>query len=627
MKVINYIHIKNMFVHRDTKIEFTDGKNVIIGDIGKGKTLVNESIAFALFGSVALRGKSPQYKKTEIELSFNYNNEVFLIKRKINDASLSMFDKDSNTFIEMCNSTSIVNQKIVSLLGYNYDIYLLSNYCKQKKLAYFSELTPAKRLQYIDKISGIEEGKEYAVYLTKIRKSLKDNLSLLKDMIIEPVIDSSIDLEFDYQSHITVLNNRLNSINDLYSSYNTALNKSVFDLKEPKINITEWQQPLLTLDNNCKDIVKDWFLELTQKENLITSIEESLRKIPELKNEYKNLTLEDVDHMITIHNRNIVRSISDDLHFNCNHCSNELDFKLIMDQVSTNSEHSIRIPIKDLYNIKDYIVNDCKSSKRSLEKQLESLEKEYEEFVEKSFVPELIRYKNYNNFVACYNTAKTLEQEYFKELELYNQIKIETNLHLQESERIKTEIETFLTEQAEIIQLKDSYISHNIERNLYLEKLDIYNKSKQKYDVLYSQYVIVTGLLKDLDAISSKIKNETIPLINHFASKYLNLISNGTMATIEITEDYDLIVDGTEIALKSGGQTDLASLAFRLSLSRSIITGMLPVFIGDEVDSAGSKEVSDDIIQALDTINDDFQVILVTHKNIEDLSNCNIIQL
>ena len=30
---------------------------------------------------------------------------------------------------------------------------------------------------------------------------------------------------------------------------------------------------------------------------------------------------------------------------------------------------------------------------------------------------------------------------------------------------------------------------------------------------------------------------------------------------------YDLIIDGTEIALKSGGQTDLASLAFRLSLS------------------------------------------------------------
>ena len=80
MKVINYIHIKNMFVHRDIKIEFTEGKNVIVGGIGKGKTLINESIAFCFFGSVALRGKAPQYKKTEVELSFNYNNEVFLIK-------------------------------------------------------------------------------------------------------------------------------------------------------------------------------------------------------------------------------------------------------------------------------------------------------------------------------------------------------------------------------------------------------------------------------------------------------------------------------------------------------------------------------------------------------------------
>lgn len=627
MKVINYIHIKNMFVHRDIKIEFTEGKNVIVGGIGKGKTLINESIAFCFFGSVALRGKAPQYKKTEVELSFNYNNEVFLIKRKINDASLSMFDKDLNNFIEICNSTSIVNQKIIALLGYNYDIYLLSNYCKQNKLAYFSELTPAKRLQYIDKISGIEEGKEYAIYLTRIKKSLRDNLALLKDMIVEPVINSNIDLEFDYESHINVLNNRLNSINDLYSSYNTALNKSVFDLKEPKINIIDWQQPLLTLDNNYKDIVKDWFLELIQKENTITSIEESLRKIPELKNEYKSLTLEEVDFMITMHNRNIVRSVSDELHFNCNHCNNELDFKLIMDQISINNEHSIRISIKDLYNIKDYIVNDCKSSKRSLQKQLESLEKDYEEFTEEPPVPELIRYKNYDNFMRCYANVITLEEEYNKELELYNQIKLETNLHLQESEKIKNEIEIFLTSQSEIIKLKDSYISYNIERNLYLEKLDIYNKSKEKYETLRSQYLIVNNLLKDLEAISNKIKNETIPLINYFASKYLNLISNGTMATIDITEDYDLIVDGTEIALKSGGQINLSSLAFRLSLSRSVITSSLHLFIGDEIDNSGNKEVSDDIMQALDTINDDFQVILVTHKNIEDLTNCNIIQL
>ena len=52
-----------------------------------------------------------------------------------------------------------------------------------------------------------------------------------------------------------------------------------------------------------------------------------------------------------------------------------------------------------------------------------------------------------------------------------------------------------------IIKLKDSYISSNIERNLYLEKLEIYKKSKIKYDTFYTQYQIVSGLLKDLDGM------------------------------------------------------------------------------------------------------------------------------
>ena len=77
MKVLNYIHLKNMFVHKDKRIEFEAGKNYIVGSIGTGKTLITESIAFALFGTVALRGKATSYKDTEVELSFNYNEETF----------------------------------------------------------------------------------------------------------------------------------------------------------------------------------------------------------------------------------------------------------------------------------------------------------------------------------------------------------------------------------------------------------------------------------------------------------------------------------------------------------------------------------------------------------------------
>ena len=100
------------------------------------------------------------------------------------------------------------------------------------------------------------------------------------------------------------------------------------------------------------------------------------------------------------------------------------------------------------------------------------------------------------------------------------------------------------------------------------------------------------------------------------------------MNNIEITDDYDLIVDGYTINVRSGGETDLASLAYRLSLSQSIITGMLNLFIADEIDSSGGENDSNDIIEALDIISDKgFQIIMVTHKDTTNLENVNIIQL
>lgn len=627
MKVINYIHIKDMFVHKDTRIEFQEGKNFIVGQIGSGKTLINECIAFSFFGSVALRGKATSYKKSEVELSFNYNNESFIIKRKINDASLLMHDKESNQYLEICNSTSIVNQKIISLLGYNYDIYLLSNYCKQKKLAYFSELTPAKRLQYIDKVSGIEESKEFGSYLIAKRKTLKENISLLKDMVKQPELNKEIDLSFDYDQAIKELNIKLGSISDLYAKYDALLTKSTLSIPEPSLSLSLAELELLKHPVEILTEVEHWFHELIQRESHLNKLEIDLKQIPILEKQYQHLSLEEVEHMISMHSRALAKSIAEDLHFNCNHCNKELDFKRILDQTSVNNYQSIHIPLKDLYNIKDYLINNYSVVRKNLEKVFSKLEKAYDDFIEQPPVVDLIKYKDYTTFESTFNSAHRSHLEYTERMALYSVLKEACASAAQEASACRDEIEEFLKGQSELVELKDSYIKLSTEKDIYIQRLDIYNTSKVKYNSFVTQLDIVSELLKKLDAITLKIKNETIPLINHFASYYLNLITSGAMATIEITDDYNLIVDGTEIALKSGGETDLASLAFRLSLSKSIITGQLPLFIGDEIDSSGSKEVSDDIMQALDTINDEFQIILVTHKNTEDLTDCNIIQL
>ena len=595
---------------------------------GAGKTLITEAIAFALFGSVALRGKSSGYdKKLEIELSFNYRNESFIIKRKLNDAILYMLDKTDNQFKEIVNSTSIVNQKIISLLGYNYDIYLLSNYCKQKKLAYFSELTPAKRLQYIDKISGIEESKEYLLYLTSIRKQLRDSISLIKDMIVKPIKPDTVDLDFDYEFNINLINQKLNNVNLLYNEYNKYLELSVITVDKPINPLSEKQNLILQINEESFSEVENWFINVKQKEYNIKVIENKIQDIPRIDKKYENLTLEIVDYYIHQYNLNIISEIKDNVNLQCPSCSTQFNLSTIFNVDSDRSTvEANSIPIEILYNIKSYILNEYKNQRLVLEKELSVLEQEFESYYDSGY--KFNSFKSYNDFITFYNKAKEEFNLFTEEINLYEQLVEEVNKNKTIALKLKDEIDDFLNEQKQLIDLKDGYIKNIGLKNNYLEHLDLYNTAITKYTSFKNQLDIVSNLIKDLGEIVHKIKEDTIPLINYYASYYLNLITNGIMTTIQVTDNYDLIVDGHDINLKSGGQQDIASLSYRLALSKSIITGMLPVLILDEVDSSGAKDSVDDIMNAIDAISDSgYQVVLITHKDISELEDINVIQL
>ena len=63
-------------------------------------------IGFAFFGTVSLRGKANTYPKLFVELQFNHYGNKFLIKRKTSDASISLFNEESNQFVEVATSTN-----------------------------------------------------------------------------------------------------------------------------------------------------------------------------------------------------------------------------------------------------------------------------------------------------------------------------------------------------------------------------------------------------------------------------------------------------------------------------------------------------------------------------------------
>lgn len=626
MKVINYVHIKNMYAHKDTRIEFSEGKNYIVGPIGSGKTEVLQAIAFALFGTVALRDKATSYKNINVELSFNYKGETFLIVRRINDAAFSILDKNTNTFEEIVNSTSIVNQKIIALLGYNYDIFLLSNFCQQKKLAYFSELTPAKRLQYIDKISGIEEAKELLKYLTLQRKSLKDSINLLKDVTIEPQLSKEIDLTFDYESNIENLNNRLNNVNQLYTEYNKLFTLGSKIIHGPSLSqYSSVEQSLMNLSEEKEQECYRFFETYEILRNELNILTQKIRDLPTIPSKYKDISLEEVNKQIDQYNINIVKEVADSVLIICPSCSSS---HYLNKAINASECSPVAVSIKDLHIIKDYLINGYEAIREELERIEKDKEIEYNNLIENTPISILTSFKSVHEFSSKLSRSKNIFQEYLKDMNIYSEKEQERLVFKHQAEVLKEEIDNILATQSEDIRLKDLYIKYNTEKVIYLEQLSLYLQAKDKIDNFNIELKLINNLIKDINDITLNIKNQTIPLINYHASYFLNLITKGKMRSIDITEDYDLIVDGFKISVRSGGQQDLASLAFRLSLSQSIISGMLPLFLADEIDSSGGENDSNDIIDALDTIsNNGFQIIMVTHKDTSNIENVNIIQL
>ena len=603
---IDYIRIKNSFAHKDTTIKFESGCNYIIGNYGSGKSELLELIGFAFFGVVALRGKSTTYPNLEVTLQFNYVNTKYKIIRTVKDGSIIV---DNNI---KANTTTGLNNFIINLLGYDYSIYTLSNYCQQGKLQYFSELTAAKRAQYIDKLNGIEDAKDFSNYLKAVRKDLKTSLEAHKSFL-RPPEDVDIDLDVDYEEELKSLPETSDTITELTQQVKEL------SLSFTSVPSTPVMPSTSLLDLEDYDNIVSRFKEYISIEDNIFKLQ---KEIQDIRSQFSrkvissslNLESAKLDLLSSLKNSLVSVDLS------CPSCSTSFNTSIFK------SEHFVsQYTITELESIIQWLSPDIQDRLLSLNSDISVLERSLKELYVEEYCD---KYTTVDNLNRSYNKQKVDLENYNNTLLSIKEIN-EHNTSIQNTiDEVNRNISESIALQKDTVDKQKYYLRCKSEKDVYLRMLSIYTKALVTSTDIQSKMDIIDLLLDRINSIVEDIQKESLPAISKTASIYLERLTRGVLHKIEVTDTYEIIVDGSPINVRSGAQKDLSSLAFRLSLGQSIVHGILPLFIGDEIDAASTPEVSAYIRKALQELSlDGTQIIIVTHKDTTNYDNCNIIDL
>ena len=603
---IDYIRIKNSFAHKDTTIKFQSGCNYIIGNYGSGKSELLELIGFAFFGVVALRGKSTTYPNLEVTLQFNYVNTKYKIIRTVKDGSIIV---DNNI---KANTTTGLNNFIINLLGYDYSIYTLSNYCQQGKLQYFSELTAAKRAQYIDKLNGIEDAKDFSNYLKAVRKDLKTSLEAHKSFL-RPPEDVDIDLDVDYEEELKSLPETSDTITELTQQVKEL------SLSFTSVPSTPIMPSTSLLDLEDYDNIVSRFKEYISIEDNIFKLQ---KEIQDIRSQFSrkvissslNLESAKLDLLSSLKNSLVPVDLS------CPSCSTSFNTSIFK------SEHFVsQYTITELESIIQWLSPDIQDRLLSLNSDISVLERSLKELDVEEYCD---KYTTVDNLNRSYNKQKVDLENYNNTLLSIKEIN-EHNTSIQNTiDEVNRNISESIALQKDTVDKQKYYLRCKSEKDVYLRLLSIYTKALVTSTDIQSKMDIIDLLLDRINSIVEDIQKESLPAISKTASIYLERLTRGVLHKIEVTDTYEIIVDGSPINVRSGAQKDLSSLAFRLSLGQSIVHGILPLFIGDEIDAASTPEVSAYIRKALQELSlDGTQIIIVTHKDTTNYDNCNIIDL
>lgn len=600
--MLKSLHVWNGIKHKDRVFNFEKGLTTITGKNGAGKSLIQEFIRFALFGISALRGKVSDYDTAfRVELLCNINNEEIKIDRTLKGCVIN----------DVVVGTTECNKYIIDKLGYNISVFDMGNCAKQFEINKLGEMKPSERKTAIDQVIGLTAVTKLIKELKEERNQIKSYVEGCKSVLIEPIVPEKPE---GYRDS-TELNNFLNAEWSKIQEYNICKgNADILKCDEPICNFAE--PPVGDLRN------------------------ENLHKM--LIEKMKNFTEEDKQGS---------QYSSDELRnwlFASNLWSTYTEPEIELDQIENGLKEWSKY--REYHNSKKAVCPKCgeEFSLSGLDKvEIPSLAEDYlneqkKKHLSKPSMPKPDTFIDIN-FVTKEEQKSARQRDYIstkEQLERFGDVDYDK---LREYNIYKTQLNNYEKYCECLNKIKEL---GTIEDENYLESLkslsvkcEIYENDLRRYEIAKTEYdnrikMIeekeekinkLNSAIEGLSSLMSRVKNSIIPSLSSVSTNLVREMSNFDITNIEISEDFDILVDGKELCLLSGSEKAVANLAIRLALSSILTRKVFNVFMGDEIDESMSEERANSTAETLHKLTDQIeQILLISHRNITGDNNIEI---
>ena len=298
--MITSVELENWKAHSNTTIHFSKGTNILIGQMGAGKSSILDAISFALFGTFpaiknrrikvedVIRSKPAQQSSAKLRLGFDADGSSYVVERVLStDGPAKATLTKNGTYVQ--SQPQRVTEEIERALKVDYDTFSRAVYSEQNRLDYFLELSSSDRKKQIDNLLGLDRfaaAQENSTSLiTRIKTMVEDSERTVKNFDIARLNDQLAKLSEEFGKLSTEREEAEKNSISLKTSAETA-EKELSSMKanlERKImlekNVAELRSRISVLAKEISSANPDIIKEPAELAKLISESEANAAKL------------------------------------------------------------------------------------------------------------------------------------------------------------------------------------------------------------------------------------------------------------------------------------------------------------------------------------------------------------